>query len=155
MDWNEFSGLVTTYANDKKSEIDTDDKTTVLRMIERGNANEKKQARCTTAIRLILGDYSDSPTNQRGFSLPDAASAVIKGAIEAVESMAATFDSDPVIQALLLPHGRSKASHYEDGAAWASVLVGHMNDTARSLFEDKTWDGSEKSLVATIVTEGN
>tara|TARA_R100000995_G_C3484386_1_gene126253 strand:- start:2893 stop:3363 length:471 start_codon:yes stop_codon:yes gene_type:complete len=156
MEWQEFTGMVTTYANDKKSEIDSEDKTSVLRLIERGNANEKKQARCTTAIRLIIGDYSDSPTNSRGFSLPDDAQAVVQSAYDAIAGLASVYNENPVIAALLLPHGRSTATHL-DGETWANRMVSHMEDTARSLYESKTWDGSEKSLVATVsfTTEDN
>jgi hypothetical protein len=156
MEWKEFTGMVTTYANDKKSEIDTEDSTSVLRLIERGNANEKKQARCTTAIRLIIGDYADSPTNSRGFSLPDDAQAVVQPAYDAITGLASVYDSNPVIAALLLPHGRSNATHL-DGDTWASRMVGHMEETAQELFKSKTWDGSEKSLVATVsfTTEDN
>tara|TARA_R110002012_G_scaffold289807_1_gene483127 strand:- start:898 stop:1365 length:468 start_codon:yes stop_codon:yes gene_type:complete len=155
MEWKEFTGMVTTYANDKKSEIDSEDTTSVLRLIERGNANEKKQARCTTAIRLIIGDYPDAPTNSRGFTLPDDAQAVVQSAYDDIAGLASVYDANPVIAALLLPHGRSNATHL-DGETWANRMVGHMVDTAQELYKSKSWDGSEKSLVATVsFTEGN
>ena len=153
MEWNDFSKTVSVYCNDKAADIDNDDRTTVLRMIERGNATEKKQARCTIAIRLIVGEYSDSPLASKGFELPTNAAATVENAFATINGLASVFDSDPVIQALLLPHGRSKASHY-DGASWTEVMTGHMFDTARTLYESKTWDGSLKSLIATVQTGG-
>lgn len=57
--WTEFSAEATAFV--KSGAVDDDDKSVVLRMIEKGNADVERQSRCTETIRSILMDCAGSP----------------------------------------------------------------------------------------------
>jgi hypothetical protein len=57
--WTEFSAEASAFV--KSGAMDEYGASTVLGIIEKGNANENRRSYCTSAIRLILMDYTGSP----------------------------------------------------------------------------------------------
>ena len=119
-------------------------------MIEKGTGSPTRQSRISSAIRETLRDYEDNPFVSRGYQLPTNAQAVLDGALEAMEGLAAAFDGNPAVAALLLPHGKANYSHFSDGAHWASTITDKMTATAVSLCKSNDWNGSVRSLTSTI-----
>jgi hypothetical protein len=146
--WNEFSTTVLDYA--KQGTMDEVDTSYVRKQIEKGTANPNRQSRISTAIRETVRDYNDSPFANRGFSLPSDAQGVVDDAIAAVTAMGEAFGSSKALQALWIPHGKCKFSHFTDGAHWASYHADKIQSEAESLYKSETFTGTVKSLTDTI-----
>ena len=138
--WTEFSKTMNDFAN--KGTMDEVDAEYVKRQIAKGTDNPERQSRIATAVRETVRDYDDSPVNSRGFSLPTVAQAVV--------AMGQAFDSAPSVRALWIPHGKCKFDHFENGEHWATYHSEKIQETAEAMYKAGDWDGSEKSLLATI-----
>ena len=150
MEWKEFSGTTLAWLKNDKT-VDEADASTISRMIEKGNANPTRQVRISTTIREIARDYATAPYGQRGYTLPTEAQTIVNDVTAIVNEMATLFDNGgDAMRALLLPNQRSKVKHFPNGDAWASSVLKNVNGVAVKLSKDGTWDGSMKSLSATI-----
>mgnify|MGYP001166659107 FL=1 len=146
--WTEFSKTMNDFAN--LGTMDEVDAEYVKRQIAKGTDNPDRQSRIATAVRETVRDYPDSPVNSRGFSLPAAAQAVVDLAIAAVVAMGQAFDSSSTVRALWIPHGKCKFDHFENGEHWATYHSEKIQEAAEAMYKADEWDGSEKSLLATI-----
>ena len=142
--WNAFKSDVEGFLSG--GSVSKVDASTVSSLIAKGDSNTKQQTKVTSAIKLMLEDYADSPVNGRAPALTGDAASTFADAAIALEAASAAFDSDPTIRGLLLPHGRSKESHFADGSAWVAFLVAGMRRNAISAVKDG-WDGSADSIV--------
>ena len=167
--WTEFSAEATEFV--KSGAVDDDDKSVVLRMIEKGNANVKRQSRCTATVRTILMDIAGSPF-ARGSGLSGPASETVASVEKMLTAIAKAFDNGgAAMQGLLLPHGRSvikdedgnavkdddgnttRKTHYANGADFAATLREQIESGAGALQKDG-WNGSADGL-QTIIDGGS
>ena len=149
--WNVFKSDVEGFLNG--GSVSKVDASTVTSLLAKGDSNTKQQTKVTSAIKLMLEDYADSPVNGRAPALTGDAASTFTTAAQAIEAASAAFDSDPAIRGLLLPHGRSKESLFADGSAWVAFLVTQMRRNAISAAKGG-WDGSADSIVG-FHTEAN
>jgi len=124
-------------------------------LVELGNncSNEDRPG-VVNSIKALCKSKPGSPFGRRGKppALPPGALAVSDevGAIVANEAEA-FFNSNAVIQAVVLKHGRSKGSrYYLDGAAYGAQVASTALGVLKTGFKDESWDGTMDGLLNTI-----
>jgi hypothetical protein len=167
--WKEFSATAAGFAS--SDAIDEIDANSITRMIEKGNANPKRQSRCTAAIRTLCMDLADSPWGSQN-ALDTAHRQVLTDAQKAIIGFATLVNKGgSPVRALLTPHGRTvvkdesgatvkvngkavKKTHFDDGADTLQVMLDNMEATAIRLSK-AGWDGTVEGLESTLPTEAN
>lgn len=163
--WTRFAASATDFAS--SDGFDEVDAMSITRLIEKGNANPKRQSRCTASIRTICMDIAGNPFGSHS-SLNAAATDTVDAAQKAIAGIAALFNKGgSAVQGLLVPHGRTvvktadgetvkdddgnavKKTHWIDGAELTTMLQDSMHDAAVRL-QKAGWDGSVEGLTALI-----
>jgi hypothetical protein len=168
--WKKFSTVAGVFA--KTDGIDEFDAMSITRLVEKGNANPKRQSRCTASIRTICMDIAGNPFGGQS-ALSPATVATLAEAHKAIAGVAALFDKGgAIVQGLLVPHGRTvvkdsegatmkdddgngiKKTHYEDGADFRQTLDDAMDDNALRL-QKAGWNGTVEGLETLIAGGSN
>ncbi len=142
--WNEWKEEITTFMDN--GNVEDWMVTSVSTMLTKGDNDASRQTKFSSAIKSILEDVEGAPIGRRSSALNTVASATLAVAQNDVSAFAAIFDSNPAIQGLLLPHGRSEEVVFENGKAFADYLQTQMKRNAISATK-KGWDGEATSLV--------
>ncbi len=140
--WNEFKTTVTNFL----PSVDSAEASTVEALLIKGDNNASAQTKVTSAIKLMLEDYDGCPIVGRRQAISGSALVTFNEAVSTISAFADIFDSNPSLRGLLLPHGRSQESVFEDGEAFVSFLRAQMRRNAVSAAK-AGWDGSADSIV--------
>ena len=157
MEENEWNGRIVGPLSEWVDSGVVDDGTanTLGYLVELGNnCSVEDRPGVVNSIKALCKSKPGSPFGRRGKppALPPGALAV-SDEVGAIIGNGAEefFNSHPVIQAVLLRHGRSKGSRfYLDGAAYGSQLASAAQGVLKAGFKDNTWDGSMDGLLNTI-----
>jgi len=163
--WTKFAAQATDFSSAEG--FDEVDAMSITRLIEKGNANPKRQSRCTASIRTICMDIAGNPFGSHS-SLTAPVATTLESAQKAIAGIAALFNKGgPTVRGLLVPHGRTvvknadgetvkdddgnavKKTQYDDGADFLQTMLDNMHDAAVRL-QKAGWDGSEDGLQAII-----
>ena len=124
----------------------------VSKMLAKGEQDAKRQTKFSSAIKSILEDVEGAPIG-RSAAITGVAATTLFNATKAIEGFATIFDSEPALQGLLLPHGRSAEVVFENGNDFVTHLSEQMKRNAVKSHK-AGWNGEATSLVS-FITEAN
>tara|TARA_R110001592_G_scaffold224032_2_gene479579 strand:- start:22568 stop:23047 length:480 start_codon:yes stop_codon:yes gene_type:complete len=117
--------------------------------INLGNANEEQRERVWDSIKSLIRGMPGSPV-RRGIkpSLPAAVRVVVDSVVNTLESSATDFfNSDGVIQAVVLKHGKAGGGSYANATEYANYLGKKARSNMTKAYKAQTWDGSLDGLL--------
>ncbi len=117
-------------------------------LMSQGDTKVETQQQMAKSLKEVLRGCNGYPWRRGGGGILSATALSTVDAIVAdVQSaFAEAFDScGDGVRAFLLPHGKSKNSHFADGADYASTLTKTIRKNATNLYK-LGWDGTIEGL---------
>ena len=60
------------------------------------------------------------------------------------------FDSNPLLQAVLLKHGKAGGGSYESGASYGKAVSKKTRTLLKKMYAEDSWNGEYSGLTATV-----
>jgi len=146
--WEDTKKKVETMiAADDRGSLDEGLKVVAVQLIATGDSKPEMQEQMTKTLKEALRGCHGYPWRRGGGGILSAAAlSTVDAIVSDVETaFAEAFDSCVGVQALLLPHGKSKNTHFASGADYASTLTKTIRKNATTLYK-AGWDGSLDGL---------
>jgi len=119
-----------------------------------GNDDTENRDKAWESIKSLIRGLPGSPV-RRGIkpSLPASVRVVADSTVNTVEEAAnAFFNYDPVIQAVVLQHGKAGGGPYANSTDYANYLGKKARAAMTKAFKEGTWDGTTSGLLANTQT---
>ena len=133
---------------DTQNSIDESLKIVCTHLIANGDSKVEMQEQMAKSLREVLRGCHGYPWRRGGGGILSAtALSTVDAIVTNVEDAFSTaFNSGGAgLRALLVPHGKSKKSHFDNGADYASTLTKTIRKNATTLFK-AGWDGNLETL---------
>mgnify|MGYP005817263325 CR=1 FL=1 len=117
-----------------------------------GNENTGQQERVWDSIKSMIRGM-DGSTVRRGkkSNLPASVNVAIDQIVgEVGESAASWFNSNPLLQAVLLKHGKAGGGSYEDGSGYGAAVGKKTRTLLKRLYGEESWNGTYDGLTSSI-----
>lgn len=117
-------------------------------LIATGDSKPEMQEQMAKSLREVLRGSHGYPWRRGGGGILSATALSTVDAIVAnvEDNFATAFNIGGAgLRALLVPHGKSKKSHFDNGADYASTLTKTIRKNATTLFK-AGWDGNLETL---------
>jgi hypothetical protein len=127
-----------------------------------GNENPDQQERVWDSVKSMIRGLDGSPVRRgKKSNLPASVNVSIDQICGEVSSLhAGLFDANPLLQAVLLRHGKAGGGSYENGAAYGSAVSTKVRTLLKAMYNGKTnnddelvypsWDGTTDGLIGAI-----
>ena len=118
-----------------------------------GNENPEQQDRVWDSIKSMIRGMDGSPVRRgKKSNLPASVNVAIDQIVGEVSNLhAGLFDSNPLLQAVLLKHGKAGGGSYENGGEYG-VAVGKKTRTLlKRLHSEESWNGEYSGLTSSVV----
>jgi hypothetical protein len=121
-----------------------------------GNENAEQQDRVWDSIKSMIRGLDGSPVRRgKKSNLPASVNVAIDNLVGEVSSIHANlFDSNPLLQAVLLKHGKSGGGAYSDGAAYGAAMGKKTRTLLKKMYagDDSvpSWDGTTGGITASV-----
>ena len=115
-----------------------------------GNENGEQQERVWDSIKSMIRGLDGSPVRRgKKSNLPASVNVAIDNIVGDVASIHANlFDSNPLLQAVLLKHGKSGGGAYDSGAAYGAAMGKKTRTLLKKMYDEGTWNGETSGLSA-------
>jgi hypothetical protein len=125
-----------------------------------GNENGEQQERVWDSIKSMIRGLDGSPVRRgKKSNLPASVNVAIDNIVGDVASIHANlFDSNPLLQAVLLKHGKSGGGAYASGADYGAAVGKKTRTLLKKMYAGEegvpSWNGEVSGLTASVaVTE--
>mgnify|MGYP003110954600 FL=1 len=127
-----------------------------------GNENTEQQERVWDSIKSMIRGLDGSPVRRgKKSNLPASVNVAIDQICGEVQSLhSGLFNSNPVLQAVMLKHGKSGGGSYDSGDEYGAAISSKVRTLLKNMYVGKTndngeltqpeWDGTVSGLTATI-----
>jgi|TARA_R100000030_G_scaffold8690_6_gene5941 hypothetical protein len=145
--WEETKKKVNAMIDANGDSLDENLRIVSKHLMEAGDNNPLSQPQMAKSLRETLRGCNGYPWRRGGGGILSAtALSTVDGIVADVESaFSQAFDSCVGVRAFLLPHGKSKNTHFENGADYASMLTKTIRKNATQLYK-AGWDGTLEGL---------
>ena len=120
-----------------------------------GNENEQQQERVWDSIKSMIRGLDGSPVRRgKKSNLPASVNVAVDGIVSEVANLHANlFDSNPLLQAVLLKHGKSGGGAYSNGAAYGAAMGKKTRTLLKKMYGEGTWNGETSGLTASVTVD--
>ena len=121
-----------------------------------GNENEMQQDRVWDSIKSMIRGLDGSPVRRgKKSNLPASVNVAIDAIVGDVTSIHANlFDSNPLLQAVLLKHGKSGGGAYSTGADYGAAVGKKIRTLLKKMYSGDegvpSWDGTQGGITASV-----
>jgi len=127
-----------------------------------GNENPEQQERVWDSIKSMIRGLDGSPVRRgKKSNLPASVNVAVDQICNEVGSLQATlFNENPVLQAVLLKHGKAGGGSFATGGDYGDSVAKRVRTLLKNMYGGKTndsgqliypeWDGSVDGLLSTI-----
>jgi hypothetical protein len=123
-----------------------------------GNENPEQQERVWDSIKSMIRGLDGSPVRRgKKSNLPASVNVAIDQIVGEVVSLHTNlFDSNPLLQAVLLKHGKSGGGAYATGADYGASCGTKARSLLKRMYAGDenvpAWDGTADGLTATVIS---
>ena len=117
-----------------------------------GNENPAQQERVWDSIKSMIRGLDGSPVRRgKKSNLPASVNVAVDQACAEVASLHANlFDSNPLLQAVLLKHGKAGGGSYDSGASYGKAVSKKTRTLLKKMYAEDSWNGEYSGLTATV-----
>ena len=115
-----------------------------------GNENTEQQERVWDSIKSMIRGLDGSPVRRgKKSNLPASVNVAIDGIVSDVENLHADFyNSNSLLPAVLLKHGKSGGGAYASGSAYGAAMGKKTRTLLKKMYDEGTWNGEVSGLSA-------
>jgi len=117
-----------------------------------GNENPAQQERVWDSIKSMIRGLDGSPVRRgKKSNLPASVNVAVDQICNEVGTLHATlFDSNSILQAVLLKHGKAGGGNYANGAAYGKAVSKKTRTLLKKMYAEDSWNGEYASLSASV-----
>ena len=117
-----------------------------------GNENTAQQERVWDSIKSMIRGMEGSPVRRgKKSNLPASVNVAVDQICNEVGSIhASLFDSNPLLQAVLLKHGKAGGGSYENGTAYGKAVSKKTRTLLKKMYAEDSWNGSYDGLTSSV-----
>tara|TARA_R100001163_G_C5018490_1_gene161999 strand:+ start:403 stop:912 length:510 start_codon:yes stop_codon:yes gene_type:complete len=118
-----------------------------------GNENSEQQERVWDSIKSMIRGLDGSPVRRgKKSNLPASVNVAIDNVVGDVASLHSNFfNSNPLLQAVLLKHGKSGGGAYASGDAYGASIGKKTRTLLKRMYDEGTWNGEVGGLTASVM----
>jgi len=120
-----------------------------------GNENNGQQERVWDSIKSMIRGLDGSPVRRgKKSNLPASVNVAVDNIVGDVATIHANlFDSNPLLQAVLLKHGKSGGGAYSSGAAYGAAMGKKTRTLLKKMYAEGAWNGEVSGLTASVTVD--
>jgi hypothetical protein len=117
-----------------------------------GNENTAQQERVWDSIKSMIRGMEGSPVRRgKKSNLPASVNVAVDQICNEVAGLHANlFDSNPLLQAVLLKHGKAGGGAYDNGAAYGKAVSKKTRTLLKKMYAEESWNGAYSGLSASV-----
>tara|TARA_R110000824_G_scaffold222785_1_gene410554 strand:+ start:4655 stop:5137 length:483 start_codon:yes stop_codon:yes gene_type:complete len=117
-----------------------------------GNENEAQQERVWDSIKSMIRGMDGSPVRRgKKSNLPASVNVAVDQVCNEVGAIHANlFNGNPLLQAVLLKHGKAGGGSYENGEAYGKAVSKKTRTLLKKMYGEQSWDGSYGGLSSSV-----
>ena len=117
-----------------------------------GNENTAQQERVWDSIKSMIRGMEGSPVRRgKKSNLPASVNVAVDQICNEVGAIHANlFNSNPLLQAVLLKHGKAGGGSYESGAAYGKAVSKKTRTLLKKMYAEDSWNGAYDGLTSSV-----
>ena len=117
-----------------------------------GNENPAQQERVWDSIKSMIRGLDGSPVRRgKKSNLPASVNVAVDQICNEVGTLHANlFDSNPLLQAVLLKHGKAGGGSYDSGTSYGKAVSKKTRTLLKKMYAEDSWNGEYASLSASV-----